>query len=109
MYQGAQVQATAVCKSFSGLVGYPVGPAPPSSNDMDLPSVPRSGLVSAPSDAASDASYAPSATPSGDDEPTVGVQQPRFARGQKVLYDSFEQAQPVRGTVAKIGRAGAAL
>lgn len=73
-------------------------------NDMDLPSPPQGGLVSAPSDASTEATM-PSCD-LGDERVLPEGQQPRFARGQKVLYDSFEQALPVRGTVAKMDCGG---
>ena len=72
---------------------------------MDLPSAPRRGLVSAPSDASTEATM--DASGNFDDDSLLSEgQQPRFARGQKVLYDSFEQALPVRGTVAKMDCGG---
>lgn len=80
---------------------------------MEFPSVPKGGLASRPSDASTDAGYAAdyaaAAAASGnlsDDSSAPEGQLPRFARGQKVLYDSFEQPLPVQGTVAKIDRAG---
>ena len=81
--------------------------------DRGFPSVPKGGLTSRPSNASTDASYAAdyaaAAALSGnlsDDSSTADGQPPRFAPGQKVLYDSFEQPLPVQGTVAKIDRAG---
>ena len=72
---------------------------------MDLPSAPRRGLVSAPSDASTEATMDASGD-YGDESLLPEGRQPRFARGQKVLYDSFQQALPVRGTVAKMDCGG---
>lgn len=82
--------------------------------DMEFPSVPKGGLASRPSDVSTDAGYAAdyaaaaaaSGNMSDDSSAPAEGQLPRFARGQKVLYDSFEQPLPVQGTVAKIDRAG---
>jgi len=66
--------------------------------------MPSPDLESAPSNVSSEAegfAQAPSANQS-----VADTDQPRYARGQKVLYDAFDQSVPVRGTVAKIQRSG---
>ena len=67
--------------------------------------MPPPDLESAPSNVSSEAEGSVQAHSAH--QSAADTDQPRYARGQKVLYDAFDQSVPVRGTVAKIQRSGA--
>jgi hypothetical protein len=61
------------------------------------------GLPSAPSFTRS-----VSVASSADQQPAGHALAPRYAPGRRVLYDAFDESEPVRGTVAKVDWQGAA-
>lgn len=64
----------------------------------------EAGLPSAPSFTRSI-----SVASSADQQPAGHALAPRYAPGRRVLYDAFDESEPVRGTVAKVDWQGAAV
>lgn len=69
--------------------------------------MPQPELESAPSNVSSEASGLVDAPSADYSQADTDQELPRYAGGQKVLYDAFDQSVPVRGTVAKLQRSGA--
>ena len=82
---------------------------PPRDPSYDLPSVPQPDLESAPSNVSSEAEGLTGTASADYSEADTDEDQPRYVRGQKVLYDAFDKSAPVRGTVAKVLKSGSSL